>query len=533
MPGCSAVAATRQPASRPPPPTGITSASRSGASSSSSSASVPWPAITAGSSYGWMKTSCRSQRPVAAACAAASASVSPCSTTVAPQAAVRVTLVDGVNFGMTMVAAMPSELRMPRHRLRVVAGRHGDDAARPLVGAEQGQPVGGAALLEGAGDLQIVELQRHVGAGRARDGRRWASSGVRSTRPAMRAGGRLHVGEVDHARASRIRDRQISASLPAVARELVGRRSPVPTTCDRGWHRTPRPNPLPQGEGESPCGRPRQLNFSSRISYDRSPPGAGTDTVSPTFLPISALASGEEIDSRADLDVGLVHADDLVGGLPFRSPRRPAGHGRRTSRGCRTGWTGRSPRRAEMISSSSAMRPSMKDWRSRAAWYSAFSDRSPCARASAMARMMAGRSSDLSARSSSSNRCRPGRGHRKLLHVGVLRSAMRNVAWVTWPYAAAAAGAVPAAAERSERSAKVGLQRRNFKRSRFQGRDGVHRRPGAGHGRVVRHDVGQRAAADGEAVGDRLRGGGGVDRPAASRRSGSHRRNAAGPPAPC
>ena len=37
--------------------------------------------------------------------------------------------------------------------------------------------------------------------------------------------------------------------------------------------------------------------------------------VSPTFLPISALASGEEIDSRAALDVGLVHADDLVGGF--------------------------------------------------------------------------------------------------------------------------------------------------------------------------------------------------------------------------
>jgi hypothetical protein len=34
-----------------------------------------------------------------------------------------------------------------------------------------------------------------------------------------------------------------------------------------------------------------------------------------------------------------------------------------------------------MMSSSSAMRPSMKLWRSRAAWYSAFSDRSPCSRA--------------------------------------------------------------------------------------------------------------------------------------------------------
>ena len=45
----------------------------------------------------------------------------------------------------------------------------------------------------------------------------------------------------------------------------------------------------------------RQRNLMPRISYERSPPGAGTETVSPTFLPISALASGEEIDSRRAL----------------------------------------------------------------------------------------------------------------------------------------------------------------------------------------------------------------------------------------
>ena len=43
------------------------------------------------------------------------------------------------------------------------------------------------------------------------------------------------------------------------------------------------------------------MNLTPRISYDRSPPGAGTETVSPIFLPISALASGEEIDSRPTL----------------------------------------------------------------------------------------------------------------------------------------------------------------------------------------------------------------------------------------
>ena len=60
--------------------------------------------------------------------AAASASVSPCSTTRAPQASVRTTLVAGVNFGMTMVARDAGELRVARDRLGVVAGRHGDDA---------------------------------------------------------------------------------------------------------------------------------------------------------------------------------------------------------------------------------------------------------------------------------------------------------------------------------------------------------------------------------------------------------------------
>ena len=46
MPGLIAFAAVAQPASSPPPPTGITSTSRSGTSCSSSIASVPCPAIT-------------------------------------------------------------------------------------------------------------------------------------------------------------------------------------------------------------------------------------------------------------------------------------------------------------------------------------------------------------------------------------------------------------------------------------------------------------------------------------------------------
>ena len=60
-----------------------------------------------------------------------------------------------------------------------------------------------------------------------------------------------------------------------------------------------------------------------------------------------------------------------------------------------------------MVSSSSFMRPSMKPWRSLAAWYSAFSERSPCARASSMSRTFCGRSTDLIFLSSSFKRVTP------------------------------------------------------------------------------------------------------------------------------
>ena len=59
-PGRSAFAAVAQPAISPPPLTGTRSRSSSGASSSSSSATVPWPAMTSGSSYGLTSSSPRS-----------------------------------------------------------------------------------------------------------------------------------------------------------------------------------------------------------------------------------------------------------------------------------------------------------------------------------------------------------------------------------------------------------------------------------------------------------------------------------------
>ncbi|KGD43442.1 hypothetical protein DO72_5295 [Burkholderia pseudomallei] len=56
---------------------------------------------------------------------------------------------------------------------------------------------------------------------------------------------------------------------------------------------------------------------------------------------------------------------------------------------------------ADSFDSISAMRPSMKPCFSLAASYSAFSDKSPCARASAIALMTAGRSTDFRRCSSS------------------------------------------------------------------------------------------------------------------------------------
>ena len=58
--GLSALRATATPPMSPPPPTGTMTASRSGTCSASSRAIVPCPAMTRGSSKGWMNTRPRS-----------------------------------------------------------------------------------------------------------------------------------------------------------------------------------------------------------------------------------------------------------------------------------------------------------------------------------------------------------------------------------------------------------------------------------------------------------------------------------------
>ena len=55
--------------------------------------------------------------------------------------------------------------RVVRDALRVVAGRRRDHAVRPLLGVEPEQEVARAPLLERRGVLEVLELQRELGAG--------------------------------------------------------------------------------------------------------------------------------------------------------------------------------------------------------------------------------------------------------------------------------------------------------------------------------------------------------------------------------
>ena len=107
MSGRACFTATAMPAMRPPPPTGTTSTSRSGRAASISSATVPWPAMIAGSSNaGTSVAPVRVARSWASA--VASVRVAPVRTTWAPRVSVRVIFVNGRPSGMTIVASMPS-----------------------------------------------------------------------------------------------------------------------------------------------------------------------------------------------------------------------------------------------------------------------------------------------------------------------------------------------------------------------------------------------------------------------------------------
>jgi len=95
------------PATSPPPPIGTKIAS--GGSESWRRISMPMlpcPAITSGSSNGWMKVSPRS-RAISRACSQAWSKSSPCSCTSPPRSSTACTLIAGVVCGMTITAGMP------------------------------------------------------------------------------------------------------------------------------------------------------------------------------------------------------------------------------------------------------------------------------------------------------------------------------------------------------------------------------------------------------------------------------------------
>src|SRR5690606_18341395 len=84
--------------------------------------------------------------------------------------------------------------RVVGDRLRVVAGAHGDDAAPPLVGGEREELVERAALLEGGGELQVLELEEDLRAREARE-RAAVDERRRFDGPGDAPRRRLHVGE--------------------------------------------------------------------------------------------------------------------------------------------------------------------------------------------------------------------------------------------------------------------------------------------------------------------------------------------------
>ena len=208
----------------------------------------------------------------------------------------------------------------------------------------------------------------------------------------------------------------------------------------RGLPREPgrRPNAKPRRGKPSPsapagalarrearrASRRRQTYFTSTISNSFTPPGVRTSATSPEDFPMSALAIGRRVGNLPELDVGLVLADDLVGHrlAGARCPAAPRWS--RTPRGRRRpAASGSMICALASLASSSMMRPSMKPWRSRAASYSAFSVMSPCARASAIAVITAGRSTVFSLCSSARSSSAPLSGDRDLAHGAGSRGA--------------------------------------------------------------------------------------------------------------
>src|SRR5690606_19992821 len=153
--------------------------------------------------------------------------------------------------------------------------------------------------------------------------------------------------------------------------------------------------------------------------------------------------------------------------------------------------------------SSSAMRPSMKPWRSRAASYSAFSERSPWARASAIAWITAGRSIAFSRCSSSLSKPAPRTVSGMVATLCLLAknenpgsiARIRGLSIVRCTdRTAGVAGALILALVQFLQAVHL---------DSVLVAQALDRGPGAGDGGVERYALGQRGGPDGARIGDR------------------------------
>ena len=162
----------------------------------------------------------------ARACAAASSTVSPRSTTSAPSLRVLSIFTNGVGSGITITA------RMPRRRAWYAtpwAWLPADMATTPAarsLGRELGQPVESAPLLEGRRVLEVLELEPELGAGDLR--KRPGEEEGRALDLALQALGRgPDVGELDQAPAPGAQGKRARCPRPS--------RSSIPSIAFMFW----------------------------------------------------------------------------------------------------------------------------------------------------------------------------------------------------------------------------------------------------------------------------------------------------------
>ncbi len=155
--------------------------SRSGCCSSISSAIVPCPAITDGSSNGWMNSRSRSSASWRASTADSMTSA-PMSSTVAPRSRVRATFTNGVLSGITMWVSSPSNVPC---RATPWAWLPADMATTPRPGATSSKRLRAPRSLNEPVYCRFSNLRKTVAPTISLSV--WEQvSGVRSTAPSMR-----------------------------------------------------------------------------------------------------------------------------------------------------------------------------------------------------------------------------------------------------------------------------------------------------------------------------------------------------------